>query len=103
MSIFLISESFLFSSSFNAATIIIMLIGTFIKNKYPHLPSPATESIKLPSVGPRTVAIPYIPPTNPSADPLFSSGKDEPIYAVAIGIIPPPPIASTTLEVSKNP
>lgn len=102
ISIFLDLDSFLFSSSLNARKSIIKLIGTFIKNKYPQLLLPASERIAVPKVGPITVAIPYIEPTKPRADPLFSGGKDAPIYAVAIGIIPPPPKACITLDINKN-
>ena len=91
-----------FSSNLVAISNIIILIGTFTKNKNPQFLSPNIESIPEPKVGPTTVAIPYTPPIIPRAEPLFSTGNDVPMYAVAIGIIPPPPIASITLENNKN-
>ena len=42
---------------------------------------------------PKILAIPYVAPTKPKAMPLLFSGKVVPNSAVAIGMIPPPPIA----------
>ena len=43
--------------------------------------------------------MPYTPPTIPRAIPLLSGGKLVPNSAVAIGIMPPPPIACTALAI----
>jgi hypothetical protein len=47
----------------------------------------------LPADAPKMLAIPYTPPTRPNAMPRFSRGTSVPISAVAIGRMPPPPIA----------
>lgn len=63
---------------------------------------PNTSSIKLPAEAPNTFAMPYTPPTRPSAIPRFSSGNAVPNSAVATGMMPPPPMACTARAASSS-
>ena len=52
------------------------------------------------------LATPYTPPTRPRAMPRRSGGTDVPNSAVAIGTMPPPPIAwiaRAMMSISKLP
>ena len=51
------------------------------------------SSTSEPAEAPKTLAMPYTAPTRPSAMPRFSRGTAVPMSAVAMGRMPPAPIA----------
>ena len=59
--------------------------------------------IRLPADAPKMLATPNTAPTSPSASPRRSAGTAVPISAVAMGRMPPPPIAWMAREAISMP
>ena len=89
----LFSVSRVFFKTAKPTMIINRDMGILMKNMYFQLAAPKRSSMALPADAPNTFAMPYTPPTRPSAMPRFSGGKVVPNSAVAIGTMPPPPMA----------
>ena len=63
---------------------------------------PKMLMMALPTDAPKMFAIPYTPPTNPRAMPRFCGGNAVPNSAVAMGRMPPPPMACTARATSRR-
>ena len=61
----------------------------------------ATTISSAASGGPSTKAMPYVAPIKPKARPRCSGGTASPITALAVGMMPPPPMPCSARPASK--